>query len=74
MAKVSCLDIYSDHVDITRIPLEQRAHIQGQALYVRSARLTARTLIVRAVLRHDLPNKGLVSPVGSVSASKCFAF
>ena len=24
--KVSCLDIYSNHVDIAKIPLEQRAH------------------------------------------------
>lgn len=33
--------------------------IQGQALYVRSARLTARTIEVRAVLRYFVPNKGL---------------
>mgnify|MGYP004634797393 FL=1 len=36
-----------------------RTSIQGQALYVRSARLTARTMEVRAVLRHFVPNKGL---------------
>lgn len=33
--------------------------MQGQALYVHSARQTARTIVVRAVLRHDLPYKGL---------------
>ena len=32
---------------------------RGQALYVRSARQTARTIDVRAVLRHSVPNKGL---------------
>ena len=36
-----------------------RTSIQGQALYVRSARQTARTMEVRAVLRHSVPNKGL---------------
>ena len=36
-----------------------RTSIQGQAPYVRSARLTARTMKVRAVLRHFVPNKGL---------------
>lgn len=36
-----------------------RTSIQGEALYVRSARLTARTIEVRAVLRHFAPNKGL---------------
>ena len=36
-----------------------RTSIQGQALYVRSARLTARTIEVRAVLRYFVPNKGL---------------
>ncbi len=41
---------------------------------VRSARQTARTIEVRAVLRHFVLNQGLVSPTGSVSASKCFAF
>lgn len=41
--------------------MEQRAHFytRGQALYVRSARQTARTIDVRAVLRHSVPNKGL---------------
>ncbi len=39
--------------------MEQRAHIQGQALYVRSARLTARTMKVRAVLHPFVPNKGM---------------
>ena len=42
------------------IPWQQgRTSIQGQALYVRSARQTARTLEVRAVLRHCVPYKGL---------------
>ena len=36
-----------------------RTSIQGQALYVRSARQTARTFEVRAVLRHSVPYKGL---------------
>jgi len=36
-----------------------RTSIQGQALYVRSARQTARTNEVRAVLRHFVPSKGL---------------
>jgi len=36
-----------------------RTSIQGEALYVRSARQTARTSIARAVLRHFVPNKGL---------------
>ena len=36
-----------------------RTSIQGQALYVRSARQTAWTIDVRAVLRHSVPNKGL---------------
>lgn len=36
-----------------------RASIQGQALHVRSARQTARTIEVRAVLRHFVPNKGM---------------
>ena len=39
-----------------------RAHFYtGQALYVRSARQTARTIEVRAVLRHCVPNQGLTS-------------
>ena len=40
-------------------PCQGRTSIQGQALYVRSARQTARTIEVRAVLRHFVPNKGL---------------
>ena len=36
-----------------------RTSIQGQALYVRSARQTARTIEVRAVLRYFVPYKGL---------------
>ena len=36
-----------------------RTSIQGKALYVRSARQTARTMEVWAVLRHFVPNKGL---------------
>ena len=36
-----------------------RTSIQGQALYVRSARLTARTIEVRAVLRRVAPYKGV---------------
>ena len=41
-------------------PLATRAHFYtGQALYVRSARRTARTLECPAVLRHTVPNKGL---------------
>ena len=43
----------------------------GQALYVRSARRTARTN-VRAVLHPCVPNQG-VSLAGSIGASKCFA-
>ena len=38
---------------------KERTSIQGQAPYVRSARRTARTMEVRAVLRHFVPNKGL---------------
>ena len=36
-----------------------RTSIQGQALYVRSARRTAQTIEVWAVLRHSVPYKGL---------------
>ena len=37
-----------------------RTSIQGQALYVRSARQTARTIESPAVLRHFVPNNGLL--------------
>lgn len=46
----------------TKIPLEQRAHFYTggkPCIEVRSARQTARTIDVRAVLRHSVPNKGL---------------
>ena len=45
--------------DISSLWNKGRTSIQGQALYVRSARQTARTIEIRAVLRHFVPNKGL---------------
>ncbi len=41
--------------DNKKNPLVTRTHIQGRASYVRPAELTARTVNVRAVMRHFVP-------------------